>query len=208
MAETTSCDCRPGPDWAEYYRKTGHRPPRPTLIRALDSFDAEGRPPDALAVDLGCGSGRDTVEMLRRGWPVLAVDAADEAVAALLARDDLPQAAAMRTLVCRHEDLAMPRCDLANAGFSLPLCPKPDFPAVWRKIVAALRPGGRFSGQLFGERDSWSGRPSMTHLSRTEAEGLLSDLEVEHFDEEEDDSVTPRGESKHWHIFHVVGRKP
>ena len=208
MAETTSCDRLSGPDWALYYRKTGHRPPRPTLVRALDSFDLEGRPRDALAVDLGCGSGRDTIEILRRGWPVLAVDAAEEAIAALLARDDLPPEAGIRTLVRRHEELEMPRCDLANAGFSLPLCPRPAFPAVWCKIVTALRSGGRFSGQFFGERDSWSGNPSMTHLSRSEAERFLSDLEIEHFEEEEDDSVTPRGEFKHWHIFHIVGRKP
>jgi hypothetical protein len=26
-------------------------------------------------------------------------------------------------------------------------------------------------------------------------------------DEEETDAVTPRGQTKHWHIFHVVARK-
>ena len=33
-------------------------------------------------------------------------------------------------------------------------------------------------------------------------------LELEMFDEEEADGVTPRGNSKHWHIFHIVARKP
>jgi len=28
------------------------------------------------------------------------------------------------------------------------------------------------------------------------------------FEEEEDDGVTPRGNTKHWHIFHIVTRKP
>jgi hypothetical protein len=27
------------------------------------------------------------------------------------------------------------------------------------------------------------------------------------FDEEEADGVTPRGNPKHWHIFHIVARK-
>ena len=36
----------------------------------------------------------------------------------------------------------------------------------------------------------------------------MADLVVEHFREEEDDSVTPRGTPKHWHIYHIVARKP
>lgn len=195
-------------DWAAYYEKTGQRPPRPTLIRALDAFDREGRPPQAFAVDLGCGSGRDTIEMLRRGWPVLAVDSAPEAFEGLRARPDLPEGARIETQLARYEEMALPPCDLVNAGFSLPLCPKEAFPAVWAKILTALRPGGRFSGQLYGDRDSWAGNPTMTHLTRAEVDEYLSGLTVEFFEEEEDDSVTPRGVAKHWHIFHIVARKP
>lgn len=206
MAGRISCDRRRG--WSAYYEKTGHRPPRPTVLRALDAFGAEGRPDPALAVDLGCGSGRDTIAILERGWSVLAVDAAPEAVEALRGRDDLPATAGLDTLVSRHEDLSLPRCHLVNAGFSLPLCPRESFFDVWDRIVLALRTGGRFSGQFFGGRDSWSGDASMTHLSRSEVETCLRGLETEYFVEEEDDSVTPRGEAKHWHIFHLVVRKP
>jgi hypothetical protein len=47
----------------------------------------------------------------------------------------------------------------------------------------------------------------MTHLTRQEAEPLLTGLEVEMFREEEEDAVTPRGSPKHWHVFHIVARK-
>ncbi len=177
-------------------------------MRALDAFDAEGRPDPALAVDLGCGAGRDTIEILRRGWPTLAADAFEEAIEALRIRDDLPDGAALTTQVSRHEDITLPPCDLVNASFSLPLCPPAAFGGVWRKVVAALRPGGRFSGQLYGERDSWADRRGITSLPRSEAERLLEGLDVELFDEEEEDSLTLRAEPKHWHIFHVVARKP
>lgn len=207
MAGTTSCD-RAADGWAAYYEKTGGRPPRGTLTAALDRFDSEGRPAGACAVDLGCGSGRDTVEILRRGWPVLAADPAPEALEALRVREDLPAGARLDTVLASHQDVSLPRCDLVNASFSLPLCPRAAFPAVWEKIVAALRPGGRFAGQLYGDRDSWAGDPGMTHLRRSEAEALLAGLEVEVFEEEEEDSTTPRGRRKHWHVFHVVARKP
>ena len=90
---------------------------------------------------------------------------------------------------------------------SLPLCLPEQFPALWRRILVSLKPGGRFSGQLYGDRDSWAGRPGLTHLDRSAAERLLRDLRVELFEEEETDSVTPRGKPKHWHIFHIVAQR-
>ena len=51
--------------WAAYYDKLRDRPPRRTLLSALDRFDAT--PSGELALDLGCGDGRDAIEMLRRG---------------------------------------------------------------------------------------------------------------------------------------------
>ena len=62
-------------DWPTYYRATDGRPPRPTLLRALDAFRREGRGPGLLAADLGCGIGRDALVLLRAGWRVWALDA-------------------------------------------------------------------------------------------------------------------------------------
>ncbi len=69
--------------WTGYYKKTGSRPPRPTLLLALDKFDDEGAAMSRLAVDLGAGGGRDVIEMLRRGWRVIAIDAEPDAGAAI-----------------------------------------------------------------------------------------------------------------------------
>ena len=208
MADRTLSDPIFDGDWAAYYEKTGLRPPRPTLIWALEAFEREGWPDGAFAIDLGCGSGRDTIEILRRGLPVLAVDASAEAFDGLMSREDLPAVAQIKTQLARYEDMFLPSADLINAAFSLPLCPKEAFPDVWAKIVRALRPGGRFSGQFYGDRDSWAGNSDLTHLTKDEALEYLSDLEIEYLEEEEDDSVTPRGTPKHWHIFHIVARKP
>jgi tellurite methyltransferase len=196
-------------DWAEYYRKTGERPPRETLLAALDRFDAEPVPvAQRLAVDLGCGGGRDVVEMLRRGWRVLAVDAEKSSIEHLRGRADIGSDARLDTLVARFEDADWPQADLVNSSFALPLCLPERFDAVWARIVGSLKPGGRFAGQLYGPRDSWFGRTGMTFVDRARLDALLAGLEVEMLDEEEDDSTTPRGEPKHWHIFHIVARKP
>jgi len=195
-----------GKRWADYYAATADRPPRRTLLDALARFAPSASP--RLAVDLGCGDGRDTIELLRRGWSVLAIDAEPTAIAWLESRPDLPEGARLSCLCQRIEDAAWPAADLVNASFSLPLCPPDRFPALWRRILASLKPGGRFSGQLYGGRDEWAGRPGMTRLDRAAAERLLQDLRVELFEEEETDSVTPRGKPKHWHIFHIVAQRP
>lgn len=192
--------------WSDYYEKTGARPPRETLIRALDAFDREPAG-DRLAIDLGCGGGRDIVELLRRGWRVLAIDAEATAIEGLAARDDLPETGVLNTAVGRFEDLEWPPADLVNSSFALPLCRPAAFPRLWSRTVASLVPGGRFAGQLYGDRDEWAGDPSITFHTAEEVEALLHGFDIEHLREEEDDSVTPRGRPKHWHIFHIVARK-
>ena len=132
--------------WRAYYARTGTRPPRETLIRALEGFDATAGP--GRAVDLGCGGGRDAVELLRRGWRVLALDAQASAIEALRTRDDLPATGRLETIVCGFEHAAIPGADLVNASFALPLCRPDAFPWLWARITAALPPGGRFAGQL------------------------------------------------------------
>jgi SAM-dependent methyltransferase len=191
-----------GPTWAEYYAATADRPSRHTLLEALRRFAPSTAP--RVAVDLGCGDGRDTIELLRCGWSVLAIDAEPAAIDRLKGRADLPAGARLSCLCERFEDATWPPADLVNASFSLPLCAPGRFPGLWRRIVASLKPGGRFAGQFYGDRDEWAGRPGMTHMARAEAERLLQDLDIELFDEEETDSVTPRGKPKHWHIFHIV----
>ncbi len=192
-------------DWVAYYEATAGRPPRRTLLEALSRFDPAPTP--RAAVDLGGGDGRDTIELLRRGWSVLAIDAEPAAIERLRGRPDLPAGAALTCLCQRFEDAAWPAADLVNASFTLPLCPPDRFDDLWARIVASLKPGGRFAGQLYGERDGWAGRPGTTHLTRAAAERLLSDLHVELFEEEERDGVTARGKQKHWHIFHIVARR-
>ena len=187
-------------EWTRYYDAVGAGEPRETLLAALESIAEPG-----VSVDLGCGTGRDTIELLRRGWRVIAIDAEAEAIQRLrTATGDDPR---LETQVTAYEDATLPPCDLVNASWSLPFCAPTMFEAVWGRVVEALRPGGRFCGQLFGDRDEWSPANDMTFHTRAEAERLFVDFEFERFDEVEEDSKTALGEPKHWHVFNVVARR-
>jgi hypothetical protein len=58
-----------------------------------------------------------------------------------------------------------------------------------------------------GPNDSWAARPGCTAIGRAALDGLLEGFEVEALEEEETDSVTPQGEAKRWHIWHVNARR-
>lgn len=205
----------PSHDWATYYERTASRPARSTLRFALRRFDADwqagSKPASPLAVDLGCGGGRDTLELLRRGWRVLAIDAAPSSIVALEEATAYFGQDVLTTQVERFESVDLPKATLINSSFALPLCPPAAFHDLWARIVDALEPRGRFCGQFFGDRDSWaapgSGKSGITFLSRSEAEALLTGLDIERFLEEESEAERPVGQSKRWHIFHIVAKK-
>jgi membrane dipeptidase len=185
--------------WRRYFDHAGDEP-RATLLEAMRRFDAPG-----LAVDLGCGTGRDTFELLRGGWSVVAIDREEEAIDRLragLGSED----GRLVTEVSRIEEARWPACDLVNASFVLPFCTPYRFGEVWGRIVGSLRPGGRFSGQLFGDRDSWAGAGIVVQ-TRAEIGELLAPFEVERLDEVDEEGSTVLGTPKHWHLYHVVARK-
>jgi tellurite methyltransferase len=197
-----------GERWVRFFDAAGAEP-RETLLLSLERYTAEGNEEsEPLAVDLGCGTGRDSLELLRRGWRVLAIDAHPEALKRLREKaETLQLAARLETLQSSFDAASWPRARLLNSSFALPFCAPDRFDDLWRRVVASLEGGGRFSGQLFGERDEWASNRELAFHTRTEAEALFDGFDLERFDEVEEDGQTALGEAKHWHLFHVVARR-
>jgi membrane dipeptidase len=185
--------------WGRYFDCAGDDA-RPTLLDALSRFPEPG-----VAVDLGAGTGRDTAELLRRGWSVIAIDGEREAIGRLLelVGGESPR---LETRVARFEDERWPQCDLVNASYALPLASPDAFDALWSRIVGSLRPGGRFSGQIYGVNDEWAGT-GVVVKTRAELDEMLAAFEIEYLHEFDGDDSTAVGSRKRWHVFHVVARK-
>jgi SAM-dependent methyltransferase len=187
-------------DWTEYYRATEDRPPRQQLFDVLATFPQPG-----MAVDLGCGAGGDTAAMLAAGWSVFATDAQQEAIDRVRGR--VPEDAPLTTAVARMEEVELPVADLVWASYSLFFCDPTLFPQVWTRVREAVRPGGRFAGQVLGDRDTWTSERRMPWFRRDAAEALFDGWSIERFDVEEEDGEAWSA-PKHWHVFHIVAQRP
>jgi SAM-dependent methyltransferase len=193
-------------DWAGYFGAVAGQPARETLIEAVGRFAREGAAPGH-AVDLGCGEGSDTAELLRCGWSVTAIDGHPEGLRLLAQRTDLVGPERLTLIEAQLEDVQIPEAELVSSSFTLPFCRPERFEALWGRICAAVVGGGRFCGQLFGPRDTWAGLPDRTHHTRQQVDALLSSFHVESLREDESDAEDGAGVRKHWHVFHIVARK-
>jgi hypothetical protein len=193
-------------DWPGYFASVLGKGARETLLAAVESFTREGFT-EGLAVDIAAGEGRDTLELLGQGWRVVATDSHPEAFALLWSRVSEATKPRLTTVEVNFAEMQVPDCDLVNASFALPFCAPTHFPALWSRIVTAIRPGGRFAGQFFGDRDSWASLPGRTHHSREEILQLLDDFEIEMMNEEERTDPPELRSPKHWQLFHVVAKK-
>ena len=193
-------------DWPGYFTSVLGKGARDTLVAALDSFEQEGFS-EGLAVDIAAGEGRDTLELLRRGWRVVATDGHPDAFSHLWSRVPEELKPRLKTVQVDFAEMEVDSCDLVNASFALPFCEPRHFPGLWSRIVAAIRPGGRFAGQFFGDRDDWASLPDRTHHSRDEVLELLAGFEIEMMNVEERDDTPEVRKPKHWQLFHVVAKK-
>lgn len=192
------------PRWSRFYDFTKDSPPWPLLVRAAALAPNKGR-----ALDLGAGAGRDTRYLLEQGFEVTAVDAEPRAVALLSALPVPPER--LRVVQSAFEDFAFADAiyDLISAQFALPFTPSRHFAGVFARLKAALVPGGIFAGQFFGVHDQWNTPDrDMAFLTRAEAEALLSDLDTIEVTEEDADGHIADGSPKHWHVFHILARRP
>jgi len=144
----------------------------------------------------------------RLGVPVRAVDGEPEALRRLAERTPAEHAGRLHIHHLAYAEVdALPDADLIHSSYALPYCAPEHFPTVWSAVRAALRPGAVLACQLFGPHDTSFGDAEMTFHSADQARALLDGLEIVHWDEEDADGTAYTG-PKHWHVFHVVARRP
>ncbi len=188
-------------DWTNYYKVHKERKARELLIKTFELFDKDNFS-SGIAFDLGCGNGHETYELLKKGWQVTAVDN-NENVPKLMKEISIEFKDRLKIQITSFENIKWTKCDLINANYSLPFCPEEHFEFVWDNIINSLNINGRFSGQLFGDRDEWD----LVRHTKEQALKRFEGMALEFFVETEKDDKTASGELKHWHLFDIIARK-
>lgn len=196
-------------DWDVYYEAIKDNPPRETLITAMKLFEEQRRDRNIkyTASDIGCGSGRDTIELLRNGWKVYASDKEQSAINRLLKNLPANKNFDVEVSVSSFEELILPESNLVNASYCLPFCKPEYFYELWEKIEGSITSNGRFSGNFFGENDDWKKFSDMTFHTKEEISRMFEKFSMEYFHERDEDGETATGEKKHWHVYSIVAKK-
>jgi hypothetical protein len=137
---------------------------------------------------------------------VHAVDGSPDTERRVLATTEDLDRSRLTVAAVRFDQLTgLPPTDLVFAGYSLPYAAPEDFGRIWSLVRSALRPGGWFAGNLFGDRDEWAGQPGGTYLAEQAARALFDGMQVVQWQVE--DGVGPAFSGpKHWHVFDVIAQ--
>lgn len=188
-----------------YIEKTKDRLPKSALVRLVKEIEP------GKAIELGIGSGTDTIHLLKSGWNVDAVDINEEGRNRVQKAIESEQEDRFVFIKRKFEDLKLQKnqYDLVVGFDSLHFCDKEFFQEFFNTISGALKTNGYFIGNLLGDKDSWKKikNNSMVFFSREEIVNLFKEYEIVFLKENESDGQTISGKPKHWHSFLIKARK-
>ena len=189
-------------DWDNFHNITENNLPRKNIVHFISNYNVTGN-----AIDLGCGSGSDTIFLIKNNWNVLAVDLSntEERIRNKLSNDEQKR---LKFEVQKFEELKLSECDLLISNNSLPFCDKNYFYQMWAEICSNIKNNGYFVGNFFGINDEWNTKnDKRTFLSKEEVMKLFNNFEILEIKEIEKDKPTAEGKMKHWHIIEIIARK-
>ncbi len=194
-------------NWGAYHQANQGRALRPFYVEVMGLLEQEGIRPSH-AMELGCGTGEETLDLLKRGWSVLAIDQAEAAIQDLAARVLPADRSRAEFRASKFENLThLEPVYLLYSFQSLSFCPPPEFPAFWARVLSWVEPDGYFAGTLFGLNDEWVPGGKVSAISEKELRDSLKGFEILHWREFDKLGPTSLQGEKHWHYFEVVARR-
>ena len=127
----------------KYYKNTQNALPHQNIKKFIEMNTKTGN-----AIDLGCGTGRDTVFLIKNNWNVMAIDREDtrELIETKLNEDELQK---FRFVCQNFENIELENNNLVVSNFSIPFCSKNYFQEFWNKVVDSIEVGRIFCRKLF-----------------------------------------------------------
>ena len=184
-------------DWTNYQNKTYGDDACKLIIDFLDKYKVDS------AIDLGCGSGNETVYMVKNGIKVLAIDRQlNQDFILNRLSDSEKQLISFKE--SSFEDVELPKTKLLTAFFSIPFCNPNNFDELWTKIYNSIEDNGYFVGQLFGDRDAWNVVESINTFSIDKVKEYLKNYNIIKLEEIE---YVRENDNKKWHFYDIIAQK-
>ena len=184
-------------DWTNYQNKTYGDDACKLIIDFLDKYKVDS------AIDLGCGSGNETVYMVKNGIKVLAIDRQLNQDFILNRLSD-SEKQLISFNESSFEDVELPKTKLLTAFFSIPFCNPNNFDELWTKIYNSIEDNGYFVGQLFGDRDAWNVVESINTFSIDKVKEYLKNYNIIKLEEIE---YVRENDNKKWHFYDIIAQK-
>jgi len=193
---------------SDYYDATFDRDVRSDLQQAIKLVYEP-----KIAIDCGCGAGRDIEYLLDHGFVVHAFDIETDSIVRCKKRFD------GKDNVFLSQDgfnsFSYPHSSLVLADASLFFCPEGEFNEVWSKINKSLSPGGVFVGSFLGPGDTMANPgyrkelfwPDVLVFNEVELRSKFNKFEIINWTEHNLDGTTEQGRLHHWHIFSIIAKK-
>ena len=184
-------------DWTNYQNETYGDNVCKLLIEFLDNYKIDN------AIDLGCGSGNETVYMIKNGIKVLAIDRQlnQDFILHRLSDNEKKMISFKES---SFEDVELPKTKLLTAFFSIPFCNPNNFDELWTKIYNSIEDNGYFVGQLFGDRDAWNVVESINTFSIDKVKEYLKNYNIIKLEEIE---YVRESDNKKWHFYDIIAQK-
>ena len=184
-------------DWTNYQTKTYGDDVCKLLIDFLDKYKVDN------AIDLGCGSGNETVYMIKNGIKVLAIDRQlnKDFILNRLSENEKKLISFKES---SFEDVELPKTNLLTAFFSIPFCNPNNFDELWTKIYNSIEDNGYFVGQLFGDRDAWNVVDSINTFPIDKVKEYLKKFKIIKLEEVE---YVRESDNKKWHFYDIITQK-
>jgi SAM-dependent methyltransferase len=193
---------------SDYYDVTADRDVRSDLQQAIKLVDEPG-----IAIDCGCGAGRDIAYLLDNGFIVHAFDIESDSILRCKKRFE------GKDNVFLSQDsfnsFSYPFVSLVLADASLFFCTEGEFDEVWSKINKSLSPGGIFVGSFLGPNDTMADPsyrkelfwPDILVFEEVQLRPLFNNFEIISSTEHCIDGKTAQGRLHQGHIFSIIAKK-
>lgn len=184
-------------NWSNYQKRTYDDTVNNLLIEFINDYQVNN------AIDLGCGSGNESVYLLKKGVNVTCVDQQlnQSFILNRLTEDEIKNVSFIEST---FEEVILPKTQALMAFFSIPFCSPNSFSKLWNKIYDCIEPNGYFVGQLFGNRDTWNNNKSINTFTIDEVREYLKRYKVLKLEEIE---YINESDNKKWHFYNIIAKK-